>query len=182
MTAPHSLSQLANSTTAQIVRENKLPTSFNGSGLLYAVNLGLMTAFTCLGVMLTGWLVLAILKHRQYDRWRDPVTIYRAGWACAGAAVTLRCAAEAMNLWAWDPNAATTAAKVQLLKRFIDPVSLSFGACWMLLLVLTYAAMVPQLRKAPYPIPMWARLPSLKRPAAVVLMSFAVAFGVAFSR
>ena len=182
MTAPHDLAQLANSPAAQLVRENKLPTSFNGSGLLYAVNLGLMTAFTCLGVMLTGWLVLALLKHRHVDRLKDPVTIYRAGWACAGVAVTLRCAAEAMNLWAWDPNAATTAARVMLLKRFIDPVSLSFGASWMLLLVLTYAAMVPQLRKAPYPVQMMARLPSLKRPAVVVVMSFAAAFGVAFSR
>jgi len=183
MTAPPSLSNNladAPSNVAELVASNNLPTTFHGDALLYGVNLGLMTTFTCLGVIVVGWLGMSLFAHRKYDLPLDPVTLYRGSWLCAGIGLTIRCGAQAAALWAWDPKAAKTAAAVLTVQRYLDPLSLVFAAGWLVLLTLSYPAMISQLRKRPYPVEMLSRLPSLKRPALVVLMSFAAAALVAW--
>lgn len=159
-----------------------LPASFEGDGRLYALNLFLMTAFTCLGAMLAGSMARAIRVHRRTDRPRHPVTVWRAAWAMAGGAVFLRCGGEAAYLWAWSPADPALAVRVLLAKRWLDPLALLLAAGWMALVILSRDAMERQLAKQPFPVPMWASLPALRRPAAVVLLSLVAAVGVAGTR
>ena len=172
------------SLAARMVRASgsALPTSFGGDGQLFGLNLFLMTAFMCLGLMLAGSMARAIVAHRRVDRPRHPVTIWRAAWLLAGGATFLRCGAEAMNLWAWNPADPVTTARVLMAKRWIDPVALVLAGGWMVLVILANSAMEEQLRKQPFPVNMWASLPSLRRPAAVVLLSLVAAVGVAWTR
>ena len=172
------------SLAARMVRSagTALPTSFDGDGRLFGLNLFGMTAFTCLGLMLAGSMAGAIWRNRAHDRPRHPVTIWRAAWAMAGGAVFLRCGTEATNLWAWDPADPVTTARVLMAKRWIDPVALVVAGGWMVLVILANAAMQEQLRKQPFPVNMWASLPSLVRPAAVVALSLVAAVGVAWTR
>ena len=142
----------------------------------------MMTAFMCLGLMTAGSMGRSVWRNRGRDRLRYPVTIWRLAWLFAGGAVFLRCGAEAMNLWAWNPADPVTAAKVILAKRWIDPVALIFVGAWMMLVTLSNTAMEQQLTKRPYPVDMWARLPSLRRPMAVVLLTFTAAIGVALTQ
>ena len=174
----------AASLAARMVRASgsALPTSFDGDGRLYGLNLFLMTAFMGLGLMMAGSMARAIVRHRRQDRPRHPVTIWRAAWLMAGSAVFLRCGAEAMNLWAWSPADPALTARVLMAKRWIDPASLVVAGSWMVLVILADAAMQEQLRKQPFPVAMWASLPSLRRPAAVVLLSLVAAVGVACTR
>ncbi len=173
-----------NSAAAQMVRDagTALPTSFDNDGRLYGVNLFLMTAFMCLGIMMAGSMARAIWVNRHVDLPRHPVTIWRAAWLLAGAAAFLRCGTEAMNLWAWNPADPVTTAHVLMAKRWIDPVALLLASGWMGLVTLADAGMCLQLRKQPFPIPMWANLPSLRRPVAIVLLSLVAAVGVAVTR
>lgn len=172
------------SLAARMVRSagTALPTSFDGDGQLYGLNLFLMTAFMCLGLMMAGRMARAIWCNRHRDRLRHPVTIWRAAWGLAGLAAFLRCGTEAMNLWAWNPADPVTTARVLMAKRWIDPAALVVAACWMVLVILADAGMEEQLRKQPFPLNMWASLPSLKRPAAIVLLSLVAAVGVALTR
>lgn len=174
----------ANSAAAHMVRVSGtlIPTSFNNDGQLFGLNLFLMTAFMSLGLMMAGRMARVIWRDRGQDALLHPVTIWRAAWMMAGAAVFLRCGTEAMNLWAWSPTDPVTTARVLMAKRWIDPAALGLAAAWMLLVVLANAGMEGQLRKRPYPVDMWARLPALRRPAAVVLLSFVAAVGVAVTR
>ena len=170
------------SNVVDLVEHNTMPMAFRGDALLFGTNLAAMTAWTCLGVMVVGWMVASMFAHRKVDRWNDPVSLYRFGWFCAGMGLVLRCGGAAMSLWAWDPQAARTAATVLNLQRYLDPIALLFGAGWMLILVLSYSSMVAQLRKRPYPVYMLTRVSSLKRPAAVVALSFTAAALVAWLR
>ena len=172
------------SLAARMVRSagTAIPTSFDGDGRLFGLNLFAMTAFMCLGLMLAGSMARAIWVHRAADRPRHPVTIWRLGWLMAGTAVFLRCGAEAMNLWAWNPADPVTTARVLMAKRWIDPAALVVAGGWMVLVILANAGMQEQLRKQPFPVAMWASLPSLVRPAAVVALSLVAAVGVAWTR
>ena len=172
------------SLAARMVRSagTALPTSFDGDGRLYGLNLFLMTAFMCLGFMMAWSKAWAIWCNRRHDRPRDPVTIWRAAWGLAGLALFLRCGTEAMNLWAWNPADPTLTARVLMAKRWVDPIALVVAAGWMVLVILANAGMERQLRKQPFPLDMWANLPSLKRPAAIVLLSLVAAVGVALTR
>ena len=172
------------SLAAQMVRQagTALPTSFDGDGQLYGLNLFLMTAFMCLGFMMAAGMARAIWTHRAADRLRHPVTIWRLAWALAGTAALLRCGTEAMNLWAWNPADPVTTARVLMAKRWIDPLALLLAGGWMVLVILANAGMEEQLTKQPFPLAMWASLPSLKRPAAIVLLSLIAAVGVACTR
>ncbi len=174
----------SNSVAAWMVRRVglALPASFNGDAELFGLNLFLMTAFTCLGMMMAGAMARAIWRHRYQDRPRHPVTIWRVAWLCAGSAMFLRCGTEGMNLWAWNPADPATTARVLIAKRWIDPVALAFAGMWMLLVVLSTEAIEQQLTKLPLPINMWARLPALQRPLAVVLLSLIAAVGAALTR
>lgn len=172
------------SVAARMVRTvgTALPTSFDNDGQLFALNLFLMTAFTCLGLLMAARMARAIWLCRSRDGVLDPVTIWRVAWFLAGMAAFLRCGTEAMNLWAWNPADVRTTARVLMAKRWIDPASLVFAAAWMVLVILADAGMVEQLTKRPYPVRLWASLPSLKRPAAIVLLSLIAAIGVAVTR
>jgi hypothetical protein len=174
----------SDSVTARMVRRvgSALPASFNGDAELFGFNLFLMTAFMCLGLMMASAMARAIWRHRHQDRPRQPVTIWRLAWLFAGGAMFLRCGTEAMNLWGWDPAAPVTTARVLMAKRWIDPVALAFAGAWMMLVVLSNTAMEQQLTKLPLPVNMWARLPALRRPLAVVLLSLVAAIGAALTR
>lgn len=172
------------STAAAMVRSahSSMPTSFNNDGQLFGFNLFLMTAFMCLGLLMAARLFRALWRDRLVDGSRDPVTIWRMAWCCAAMAAFLRCGIEAMNLWAWNPADPVTTARVIMAKRWVDPVALIFAAGWMVLVMLSSTSMEQQLRKRPFPVEMWARLPELRRPAAIVVLSFVAAVGVAITR
>ena len=159
-----------------------LPASFNGDGDLFALNLFLMTAFMCLGLLMAGAMARSIRRHYGQDLLRHPVTIWRLAWLFAGTALFLRCGTEAMNLWAWNPADPVTTARVLMAKRWIDPVALVFASAWMMLVILSNTAIEQQLMRRPLSVDMWARLPALRRAAAVVLLSFVAAIGVAVTR
>lgn len=180
MTAP----PIAGSLPARMVRlvGSSLPTSFNGDGQLFALNLFLMTAFACLGVLMAGRMTRAVWVDRTRDALLHPVTVWRLSWLFAATGLALRSGSEALNLWAWDPHDAVTTARVLMAKRWIDPVALLCAAAWLLLVMLADAGMTEQLRKRPFPIRMWASLPSLRRPAAIVALSFVAAVGVMVTR
>lgn len=174
----------SNSMAAHMVRNagSTLPTSFNNDDRLFGLNLFLMTAFTCLGLMLAGRMARTLWRDRGQDALLHPVAIWRLAWFFAGVAAFLRCGAEAMNLWAWSPTDPITTARVLMAKRWIDPAALILAAAWMLLVTLASPGMEQQLRKRPFPIDMWASLPALRRPAAVVVLSLIAAVGVAVTR
>ena len=175
---------MLNSAAVRMVRAagTALPTSFDDDGVLYGLNLFLMTAFMCLGLTMAGGMARAIWCNRRRDLPRHPVTVWRAAWLLAGAAAFLRCGSEAMNLWAWNPADPVTTARVLMAKRWVDPAALLFALGWMVLVILADAGMTEQLRKQPFPICMMARLPSLRRPLAIVLLSLVAAVGVACTR
>lgn len=159
-----------------------LPASFNGDGQLFVLNLFLMTAFTCLGLLMAGAMVRAIWRHHGEELPRHPVTIWRLSWLFASTALFLHCGVEAMNLWAWNPSDPMTAANVLMAKRWIDPIALILAGAWLTLITLSNAAMEQQLTRLPLPVDMWARMPALWRPAAVILLSLTAAIGVALTR
>lgn len=176
------VSNLTAANVQDIVSSTMLPTTFHGDAFLYGSSLASMTAFTCLGVMVAGWMMISMVVHRKVDLLFHPVTIYRASWFFAAMALTLRAGAAGASLWAWDPKAAKTAATVLTAQRYIDHASLVFAGGWLLLLALTYPAMVSQLRKRPYPVVMLERLPELRVPLYVVAMSIVAAAAVAWLR
>lgn len=172
------------SLAARMVRAvgSSLPTSFDGDGGLFGLNLFLMTAFMCLGALMAGRMAKAIWVNRHQDALLHPVTVWRAAWLLAGFAAFLRCGTEAMSLWAWNPADVRTTARVLMAKRWIDPAALLFAAGWMVLVTLSDAGMTEQLTRQPYPVPFWANLPSLKRPLAIVVLSLVASIGVAVTR
>lgn len=177
-------SDAEHSLAAAFVRRagTSVPFSFNDDGWLFALNLFLMTAFTCLGVMMAGRMAWVVFRHRGRDGALDPVTVWRATWGLAGAAAALRCGAEAMSLWAWNPADAVITARVLMAKRWVDPLALMLAGGWMLLVTLSDRAMEAQLSRQPLPVDMLARLPALRRPLAVVLLSLIAAVGAACTR
>jgi hypothetical protein len=172
------------SPAARMIRASasSFPISFNDDGQLFGVNLCLMTAFMCLGLVLAGGKARAIWLNRDRDLPSHPVTIWRASWFIAGMAAFLRCGTEAMNLWAWSPADPAMTAAVLMAKRWIDPIALACAAGWMVLVILANTAMEEQLRKRPFPVDMWASRSSLRRPLAIVVLSFVAAVGVAITR
>lgn len=174
---------------SEMVERLPMPTSFNNDPMLLAVNLFMMTAFTYIGAMIAGAMLSGIWRHRRWDRWNHPVTLHRVAWACAGLGVMFRSGAEAAFLWAWNPMAKVVspadvhmAVQMQVLKRYLDPLSLCFAGAWMIIIVLSHEAMVRQLRTQPLQVDIWARLPSLLRPAAIVMLAGVMAFGVVWTR
>lgn len=169
---------------ARMVRAvgSTIPAGFNGDQQLFGLNLFLMSAFMCLGALMAGRMARVIWVYRRQDAPLHPVTVWRLAWFLAGAAAFLRCGSEAMNLWAWNPDDVRTTARVLMAKRWIDPAALLLAGCWMVLVILSDAGMTEQLTRRPYPVRLWASLPSLKRPAAIVLLSLVAAVGVTVTR
>lgn len=152
-----------------------IPPSFNGDGPLFLFNLFLMTATTFIGIMMTGKQARRIWVQRFHDHPLDPVSIYRFILLFAACGITLRCAAAAMELWGWNPKDPVTVARVMMAKRWLDPIAVFCGLFWMLLANLGEPGVEHQLRKAPLPVDMWSRWPTLVRAAAVVALSFGAA-------
>jgi hypothetical protein len=167
---------------ATVSATGDLPLSFASDSRLFALNLFLMTAFTCLGGLVAAKMARALWRSRHLDRLRAPVSVWRLAWLFAGLAACVRCGTEAVNLWAWNPADAETTALVLMAKRWIDPLALLLAGGWMTLVTLASPGMEAQLRREPHPVPFWASLPELRRPAAIVLLSFAAAVGVAVTR
>ena len=87
----------------------------------------------------------------------------------------IRCGAEAVSLWGWNPDDPTLTARALMAKRMVDPISLLCGFTWMGMVVLGEPGIEHQLRKAPLPVDMWSRWPVLARALIVICLSFAAA-------
>ncbi|MBB3347311.1 hypothetical protein [Sphingomonas sp. BK069] len=167
----------ANSLSAAVVERvpSPAPPSFNNNPSLFFWNIFLMTVGTFLGAMMVGRQAMRVWQQRFYDHPKDPVSLYRIVTLLAGGALTLRCGAEALSLWGWNPSDPTITARALMAKRIIDPVSLMLGFAWMSIVLLGEPGIEHQLRKAPLPVDMWSRWPVLARAALVVVLCFAAA-------
>lgn len=125
--------------------------------------------------MMVGRQGSKIWAQRRYDHPLDPVSLYRLITLLAGAALMIRCGAEALSLWAWNPDDPALTARALMAKRMVDPVALTFGFTWMALVILGEPGIEHQLRKAPLPVDMWSRWPVLGRALIVIALSFAAA-------
>lgn len=170
-------SDAANSLSAAMVANTPTaaPPSFNNDPQLLLWNLFLMTAGLFLGVMMVGRQASRIWSQRRYDHPLDPVSLYRLITLLAGTALMIRCGAEAVSLWGWNPDDPALTARALMAKRMVDPVALAFGFTWMALVVLGEPGIEHQLRKAPLPVDMWSRWPVLGRALIVIALSFAAA-------
>lgn len=158
------------------------PPSFNGDLSLFAFNLFLMTAMTFISAMLTGRQASRIWSQRRYDHPLDPVSLYRVITLAAGAAAMIRCGAEALMLWGWNPADPRTTARVVLAKRWLDPIAVGLGFVWMSIAILSEPGLEHQLRKAPLPVDMWSQWPTLVRAVAVIVLSFVMALAAVLLR
>lgn len=168
----------AGSVVANFIAEGPptpVPPSFNDGASLYLFNLFVMTATTFLGAMMVGKQANRIWMQRYRDHPLDPVTLYRTITLLAGVGIMLRCGAEAMFLWGWNPEDVVTSARVSMAKRWIDPIAVGCGLMWMSIVVLGEPGIEHQLRKAPLPVDMWSRWPALARALAVIILSFVAA-------
>ena len=171
------VADVANSLSAVMVESvpTPAPPSFNNNPSLFLWNLFLMTAGFFLGLMMVGRQSTRIWHQRNYDHPLDPVSLYRGITLFAAIALTLRCGAEALSLWGWNPADPVTAARAMMAKRIIDPISLACGFIWMATALLGEPGIEHQLRKAPLPVDMWSRWPVLVRAMLVIILSFAAA-------
>lgn len=171
--------QAAGSASARLIEQapSILPASFNDGASLFLFNLFAMTAMTFLAAMMVGKQATRIWSQRLFDHPLDPVTLYRAILLLAGFGLALRCGAEAMFLWGYDPLDPITSARVSMAKRWIDPIGLGCAMLWMMTAILAEPGIELQLRKAPLPvkIDMWSRWPVLVRSACVIILSFVAA-------
>lgn len=152
-----------------------VPPSFDNGESLFLFNLFVMTATTFLGTMLVGKQGSRIWSQRLWDHPLHPVSLYRAITLLAGLGITLRCGAEAMFLWGWNPADVVTSARVSMAKRWIDPIAVGCGLMWMTIVILGEPGIEHQLRKAPLPVDMWSRWPVLVRAGIVIILSFVAA-------
>ncbi|WP_404711476.1 hypothetical protein [Sphingomonas sp. MMS24-J13] len=161
---------------------NPIPSSFNGDLSLYGINLFLMTAMTFLGLMLACRQASRIWAQRNYDHPLDPVSLYRCITFLAALAVFLRCGAEALLLWGWSPTDVEVTKRVVMAKRWIDPLAVWCGILWMTIVMLGEPGIEHQLRKAPLPVDMWSRWPTLVRALGVLVLSMVMAFAAVILR
>jgi hypothetical protein len=159
-----------------------LPPSFAGDLPLFGLNLFHMTAIFFLGLMLAYRQGSRIWQQRRYDHPLDPVSLYRVITLLAASAVTLRCGAEALLLWGWNPTDPVTTARVIMAKRWIDPIAVWMGFAWMAIVVLGESGIEIQLRRAPLPVDMWSRWPVLVRALGVVVLSLIMALAAVILR
>lgn len=170
-----------NSLAARAVAQGPLtvaPPSFDGHGWLVVINLAFFTAMAVIAASFWWEQVKALWRYRRRDRLGHPVTIWRWMGFCLFLAISLRCGVGAWALWRWNPGDPAGTAAALTLQRFVDPVALAFGLCAMTLFMLSARGMVPQLRREPLELRMWASLPMLKRPAMILAASMLAAIGV----
>ena len=174
---------MPNSFAAQSVAQGPMtlaPPSFNGHGWLVALNLAEMTAATLIGL----WMLIEVGGRLWRSRGRDGplVAIQRVIILLFSAAITLRCGAEAVSLWGWDPSDPIGTGWYIAAKRFVDPVAVLCGLAALALFVLSEGTTTAQLRRKPFPARLLARLPMLRRPLWIAALSFVAAIGVVSTR
>lgn len=158
------------------------PPSFEGQGWLVALNMGAMTYATIAGMMVIALLLTDAGKRRRQDRGWAPARVFRVVGLLFATGITLRCGAEAVSLWGWNPLDPTTTATFLLVKRLIDPWAVAFGVSGLALYVMSMPGMFSQLRKEPLPLKMWQAWPIVKRMLAVGGLCFVAAVGVVSTR
>lgn len=171
----------ANSIAVEAIRAlpaTAAPPSFDGLGWLFALNLTIFTAGFYLFAMLAGWLILERRRYAGQDRRYDPVTIWRQIGTYIAIGFCLRCAAEAYNLWAWDPRSPENTAAAQTVKRFLDPIAFGIGGYGVALYFLSGRSMTIQLRKKPMEVIVRPTIPMLKKPLIIVALSFGASIAV----
>jgi hypothetical protein len=120
------------------------------------------------------------LNRRIYVFFRT-VTVWQIDWQLAGLATFFRCGAQAMNLWAWNPVDVCTNTRQGMAKRLIDPAATLLAAGWLTLVTPSDAGMAEQLKERRYRVRLWSASP-LRRPLAIVALSFIAAIGVRVTR
>lgn len=154
------------------------PPSFEGMGWLVAINMGIMTIAFLGGTMVVAKLAGDWVRHRRQDTPRSPTAIYRLVGILFAAGITVRCGAEALALWGWDTRDPAATASYLTLKRFLDPIAVTFGLSGLTVLIMSEPGMVEQLRQKPWPINMWLAWPMVKRMLKLAALTFVAAIGV----
>lgn len=158
------------------------PPSFDGHGWLVVLNLAAATFATVIAIMFAVDAIRAIHRNWGKDLRNHPVTIWRWAGLCFAMGIAITRGASAMALWNWDPRNPTGTGWFLTLQRFLDLPAMCFGVAGLGILYLTSRGMVPQLRRRPLPIQLWASLPMLRRPAGIALLSLIAAIGVVSTR
>ena len=158
------------------------PPSFNGMGWLVAINMGVMTIAFLTGIMVVVKLAGDWIKHRSLDPWPSPASIHRLVGILFATGITIRCGAEALSLWGWDPRDPVASASYLTIKRFLDPIAVGFGLSGLLVYVCSEPGMIVQLRKVPFPIDMWLAWPMVRRMLCLGALTFIAAIGVVSTR
>ncbi len=156
--------------------------SFEGMGWLVVINLAWMTFATLIGVMVAVKLIGDWIKHRRQDPWLSPASIYRTLGILFALGITVRCGAEALTLWGWDPRDPIATGWYNTLKRLIDPFAVTFGVCGLMLYICSEPGMIQQQRKEPFPINMWLAWPMVRRMLWLGLFTSIAAIGVVSTR
>lgn len=158
------------------------PPSFDGHGWLVALNMGAMTFAFIVGLMVIGMLVTDARKRRRQDVGWAPARLFRVIGLLFASGITLRCGAEALALWGWNPLKPSTTATFLLTKRIVDPFAAAFGVSGLALYVMSMPGMFSQLRKEPLPLRVWQAWPVVQRMLAVGGLCFVAAIGVVSTR
>lgn len=156
--------------------------SFNGMGWLVVINLACMTIATMVGLMVAVKLIGDWYKHRRQDTWLSPASIYRSLGILFAVGITIRCGAEALTLWGWDPRDPVATGAYSTIKRLFDPFAVACGLTGLLLYICSEPGMIEQQRKEPFPINMWLAWPMVKRMLQLGLLTFVAAIGVVSTR
>lgn len=113
-----------------------------------------MTIATLIGIMVIVKLAGDSIKHRRQDVWLSPASIYRLLGILFAFGITLRCSAEAVSLWGWNPNDPIATGVYLTPKRMIDPIAVACGITALMTYVLLEPGMIEQQRKEPFPLHM----------------------------
>ena len=154
------------------------PASFGDQEWLVVWNLGSSTAMTFIAMFFAVDLLRRLWSNRHRDGWDHPVTLFRAVLLLFSLGIFFRKGVAAAVLWLWNPVQPSGTATWLYLQRLIDPLADILQLVAMSLSVVAVSAMVEQLRKRPWRIPIWEEAAQLKGYATVALLAFVVAFFV----
>lgn len=158
------------------------PPSFNGMGWLVVINLAMMTIATLIGVMVITKLAGDWVKHRNNDVWLSPASIYRVLGLLFATGITIRCGAEMVSLWGWNPHDPVATGIYLTAKRLFDPFAVTCGITGLMVYILSEPGMIEQQRKIPFPVDMWLAWPMVKRMLRLGVLTFIAAIGVVSTR
>lgn len=145
------------------------PYSFAGKSWLFALNLWMMSAGAALMARLVLWQLKDGWRHRHVDVFGSPAFIFRTIGVLIGCGITLRCGAEAVKLWGWDPGDAQGTIWALRVKPYVDPFSLLLGFGGMALFALSLPGMMMLIRRTP-PLPLkWPSRRNLKGPIILIV-------------